>query len=143
MRKITPEQVEEAISQFCPFGYRDIEKAMQTIIDATGENFPNDSVYAICNDYLESTDSKLENIDPVYAVYEYYYQIARTDIENATKKDICNDKPYQEINIHGNYMCTSFDGSEENNAELHKLIDTIPEEKQTPAIKWLRSETEY
>lgn len=137
-KEIENTQIDEAMAQFCPFGYRDIGTALQTIWDASGKEYLDiGELYQICNDFVESTDLSMDKIDPVYCVYDYYYQIARTDIEQATGKDICNDDPYSHIDISGNYMCTSIDGKDEDIKALKDLINTIPADDQTPAIKWL------
>lgn len=137
-KKIENSQVDEAMAMFCPFGYRDIVVALENIQEASGKDYlDTGELYQICNDFTESTGIKMEDIDPVCCVYDYYYQTARTDIEQRTDKDICNDDPYSGIDIYGNYMCTSLNGKEENMQALKTLIETIPEEKQTSAIKWL------
>lgn len=136
--EIKSEQVDEAMAQFCPFGYRDIEVALSEIWKATGKEFlDTGELYQICSDFAEDTDTPMDKVDPVYCVYDYYHQMARTDIEQKTGKDICNDDPYSKIDISGNYMCTSFDGHDENFKALQGLIETIPEEERTPSIKWL------
>ena len=99
MKEITNEQIDKAMGSFCPFGYRDIEVALKAIEEASEGN---DELYEICNDFVESTDTKMEDIDPVYCVYDYYHQVARTDIEAETGKDISNDEPYQNVNVSGN-----------------------------------------
>lgn len=138
--QITDRDIQDFEKAFCPFGYQDIKKAIQTANDA-GKDY-NYAVEVI-EEFAESTGTKISDIDPVYCVYDALHQEARTEIENATGKDICNDKPYYSITIYGNYMCTAFDGSEEANKALHDLIDTIPEDDRSKVVEWLKSETEY
>ncbi len=77
----------------------------------------------------------INEIDPVAEVYEMLYQEARTEIKAATRKDICNDDPYYHINVAGNYMCTSIDGTDENREALKKLIDGM--EEKSKVVVWL------
>jgi len=137
--EITSEQIDKATADFCPFGYRDIEVALKNITIAEDKGYvPTEELYQIVKDYMDNTEvTNLEDIDCVYCVYDYYHQKARTDIENKTSHDICNEKPYQEVDISGNYMCTSFDGTDESINALKKLIETIPEPGRTPAVNWL------
>lgn len=137
-KEIENSKVEEAMANFCPFGYRDIAVALEAIQEASGKEYlDTDELYQICNDFVDSTGMKMEELDPVACVYDYYHQIARTDIERATGKDISNDEPYSGVNVYGNYMCTSFDGTEEEINALKELIETIPEAERSSAVKWL------
>lgn len=136
--EITGSQIDEAVARFCPFGYRDIDVALRAIQEASGKDYlDTEELYQICNDFVEDTGISMEKIDPVACVYDYYHQIARTDIEQATGKDISNDSPFDGVNVSGNYMCTSFDGNDENINALKTLIETIPEADRSPAVKWL------
>ncbi len=136
-KEITSEDIDREMASFCPFGYRDIEVALKAINEASEGR---DELYEICNDFVESTDMKMEDIDPVYCVYDHYHQVARTDIEAETGKDISNDAPYHGVNVSGNYMCTTFDGTQADTDALKELINTIPEEKRSLAVKWLLNE---
>jgi hypothetical protein len=137
--EISEQEIDRAMAEFCPFAYLDIKRALEVISEAEKEN-EHDNLYEICKDFAESCDIKIEDIDPVAQVYDYYHQIARTDIENKTGKDICNDAPYSEVNIAGNYLATLFDKIEEPTNALIALIETIPEDERSNAIKWLLSE---
>lgn len=136
MKEVTNEQIDAQMAQFCPFEYRDIEVALKNIHEVE-ENPNNDELYQICNDYCESTDTPMDKVDPVACVYDHYHQKAREDIEQATGKDICNESPYYGVNVSGNYMATTMDGTQENIDALKELINTIPEESRTPSINWL------
>lgn len=141
IKKITAEQVEEAMTQFCPFYYSDVEKALETIQKAEGTEYVNTSaLYEIVADFVDGTDVKLEEIDPVACVYDNYHQVACIDIENATGKDISNDDPYSGVNVSGNYMSTTFDGTSEEFMALKELIKSIPEEDRSHAVEWLLTE---
>lgn len=139
-RKSTQIEIDEVMATFCPFSYMDIEKAIEVIQEADEKGYLNtNKLFDICDDFCDSTGSKMHELDPVATVYDYYHQIARTDIESATGKDISNDAPYHGVNVAGNYMCTSFDGKDEDVTALKDLINTIPEAERTPATKWLLS----
>ena len=118
-------KIDNFCAMFCPFGYRDIEVALQNFAQVEKNEVDlKDAVYQFVND----TDTKIDNVDVCYVAYNTIYQEARADIEKATGKDIMNDEPYSGVSIYGNYMCTEFtaDGNEDFIA-LARLIETIDE----------------
>lgn len=131
--------MDDFLLQFTPsWGYRDIEVALQTYAEA--EKSDVELADAI-KEYKESLDVKsLDDIDVCYVAFDTLYQEARSDIEAVTGKDICNEKPFDSVNVHGNYMCTQLDAKTEAFDALAALIDTIPVAKRSPAVKWLRAE---
>ncbi len=141
-REITSEEVEKAMAGFCPFGYRDIAVALEVIYEAEGEEYLNvDKLADIVYEYMEETGVKLEKIDPVAQIYEHYQQIARTEIEQATGKDISNDNPYSRVVVYGNYMATTFDANEEESKATRELIDTM--EEKSKVVEWYYNQLEY
>lgn len=130
--------MKESTVHFCPFGYLDTESACAVILEAEPCAEP-DKFYEIIKEFEDSTGISIAECDPVATVYDHYHQIARSDIERLTGKDICNDKPYYGVNISANYCATSFDGKDEDIQALKDLIDTIPENDRTDAINWLRN----
>jgi hypothetical protein len=131
-------KIENFCAMFCPFGYRDIEVALQNFAQVQkNEQDLKDAVYQFHDDTAE----EMENIDVCYVAYDTIYQEARIDIEKATGKDICNDEPYSGVSIYGNYMCTELtaDGNEDFIALL-RLIETIDEKDRTLSVKWLYQE---
>lgn len=134
---ITTNEVDTFCASFAPWGYRDIERAIEVYKEA-GKN-EADLAEAV-QSFSDDKGMKLEDIDVCYVAYDSVYQEARTDIESATGKDICNDRPYDGVYIYGNYTCTCLDAKEEVFSELAKLIDTIPEADRSEAVKWLREE---
>ena len=133
-REITQEQVNDFKASFCPWGYLDIKVALRNYFEAGKSS--DELVEAIENfaDDVMGTDSKLENIDPVYIAFDTLQQEARTEIENATGKDISNDDPYSGVNVYSNYMATSFDGTDEAYTATKKLIDTM--EEKSEVVQW-------
>lgn len=126
--------IENFQSQFCPFGYRDIDRALE-VYSEVGKTV--DELVEAVNEFKDSVDCKLEQIDVVSVAYDTLYQEARSDIERFADVDICNDEPYSSVNIYGNYMCTSIDGTDEDREAIQKLIKTIKEEDRTEVINWL------
>lgn len=127
-------KVDEFCSQFCPYGYRDIEVCINNAEEA-GKQI-QDAVEMV-KQYSDDTGTPLENCDPVACVYDALYQEARTDIERLTSKDISNDKPFDSIHVAGNYMATSLDAKQEAFDALKNLIVSINPEERTPVINWL------
>ncbi len=137
-REITGMEIEKAMSAFCPFGWRDIESALGTIYQAEGQDYVDtEKLSSIINEFSGDTGIEIYKVDPVACVYDYYHQMARTEIEKETGKDISNDNPYSGVNVSGNYMCTSIDGSDEDREALKKLIETIPELDRSSVVNWL------
>lgn len=126
---------------FCPFGYLDIKRALEVICEAEGVEYISSGVlYDLVSDVAENLDVAIEDIDPVYCVYEAYYQEARTQIEEITGKDIVNDEPFSSLYISANYLATSFDATEEVRKAVVSLIESIKEEDRTSQINWLLDE---
>lgn len=123
---------EEFASYFCPFGYRDIEVAIENA-EAAGKTV--EEAAGMVQGYAEETGMPLEKIDPVACIFDTLHQEARTEIEQATGKDISNDAPYHGVNIAGNYMCTSFDGKDDDIKALRELLETMKE--RSSVVEWL------
>ena len=120
-----------------PFGSADIKAAIITAMDAGKDGgWCAEQI----EEYMDSCGiSKLDEIDPVYVVYDSLLQEARNDIYELTDIDILNDTKEQ-IEVYGNYMCTSLDYSEGAKKELLKILKKVPKDEETDAIKWLVSE---
>ena len=132
-------EVERFNAGMVPFGYRDIYEAVSTALDGGHDA---DWLVDQIEEFMDSCGiSKLSEIDPNYIAYDGLLQEARNDIDTLTDTDILNDLS-SEVNVYGNYMCTSLDGSEEAKEEIFNVIKEIAEEDLTDAIKWLVSELE-
>ncbi len=129
---VTTHEVDTFCASFAPWGYRDIEAAID-VYKKAGKN-EADLAEAV-KDFSDQTDISLEDIDVCYVAYDTLHQEARSDIEAATGKDISNDAPYYGVNVSGNYMCTTFDGKEENMKALAELIETMKE--RSKVVQWL------
>lgn len=133
--EITTERVREFQASFTPWGYRDIETALEAYMEA---GLSDDDLAEAIELFSSDTDTPLDKVDPVYVAFNTLHQEARTEIEEKTGVDIFNDAPYDSINVYGNYMCTEFDGSDDSRLALQSLINTIP--NQSSVVKWLYSQ---
>jgi hypothetical protein len=87
--------------------------------------------------FVNGIDTKVKNIDICYLVLDEILQKARQAIEDNTKQnfDIQNDADFY---AHANYMCSSFDYSEEDKEKLIKVL-----KKNKIKIENLESATQY
>jgi len=129
-------EIERFQASLIPFGYLDIKAAVETAIEGghDGEWLAEE-----INRWIENTGMTMENVDPNFVAYDSLLQEARSDIEELTEIDILNDTENQ-VDVYGNYMCTTLDYSEEAKEELEKILKDIEEDDKTLAIKWLESE---
>ena len=138
--KHTEKRIEYEVDRFnayiIPFGSRDIYEAVNTALDGGHDG---DWLAEQINEFIESTGVTMESIDPNYIAYDSLLQEARNDIDELTDIDIMNDVS-EEVNVYGNFMCTTLDYTEEAKDELLKILKEISEEDQTEAIKWLIEE---
>ena len=132
---ITNEDVAQFKSSFVPWGYSDIESAMATYREA-GKT--DDELADAILEYMESTNSIIDNLDICYIAYDTLQQEARQEIETETGKDISNDAPYYNVTIFANYLDTQFDGNDEARMATKKLIETMKQKSQV--VKWYYNE---
>jgi hypothetical protein len=126
-------EMENFNAQLIPFGYADIKAAVETALEA---NKDGDWAAEQITNFIDSTETKMEDIDPVYVVFDSLVQEARNDISELTQKDILNDTNKQ-VEVYGNFMCTSLDYSEEAQRELKEIMQEVEMEDFTDAMKWL------
>ncbi len=119
----TEAQINDAISSFNPFGYLDIQTAINAALQA-GKT--TDFVYESVCDFSENCGVKINDCDPVYCVMDAILQEARNEIDDLTGFDFCNDCTEGEIYTAGNFMCTSYDYKEQSKEEL---INALTESK--------------
>lgn len=137
MQEVTDRDIENFKSSFVPWGYRDIDVALTAYREAGKSDDDLREAVEEFSDSALGTDTKLENIDVCFVAFYTLQQEARTEIENATGKDISNDEPYYNVTVYGNYMCTEFDGSEEVREATKDLIDTMKE--KSAVVEWYYS----
>lgn len=72
---------------------------------------------------------KITDLDPVAAILEYVFQSARNTICEETGYDLINDCSVgTTFYVHSNYMCSSFDWSQEAYNELQSVIESANKE---------------
>lgn len=130
-------KIDNFMASFAPWGYLDMKHAIEMYEEA-GKSY--DDLTEAVQSYMSDTDTSIDKVDVCAVGMDALVQEARTEIENATGKDISNDEPYCRINVAGNYMATSLDGEEEDMKALADLIKTMPEEDRSAVVKWILEE---
>ena len=130
------ERIEREISYFnaniIPFGSSDVRVAIEVALEAGKDG---DWVAEQVEEYCDSTGTQLKDIDVVYCVYDSLLQEAKNEIEETTKKDILNDlSPC--IEVYGNYMCSSFDCTQETAKATLKMAQKVPKEDRSKTLLW-------
>lgn len=133
--KATEQMVSNAIHDFCPFGYLAMQAAVNAAIQAGKDS---SFVYECVSEFSESCDAPIDKFDPVYCVMDTILQEARTEIENLTGHDFCNDSIGTEPYTAGNFMCTSYDYS---STAREQIIEKLAE--NDIAIEDLEDATQY
>lgn len=126
--------------QLVPFGYMDAEAAIRTACEAGKDA---DWAAEQVTEYMESTDSKIDEVDPVACVYDSLLQIFRGEIEELTGFDFMNDSESSTpIYVAGNCMCTSFDYKDDAIQELTSKLKEheISIEDMSSEAQWVLSE---
>lgn len=140
MEEVTERDRERYMGQLVPYGYLDINAAIQTAKEAGYDaEWAADQVIRI----VDECDNKIENVDPVAEVYESILQEARDEIEQETEYDLCNDvKARTGIYTAGNYCVTSYDYSEEAIDELREILvgKEVDIDSLSEATQWFLKE---
>jgi len=129
---ITNEQVNEFIAAFVPFGYADIETAIEHALNA-GKDIDWASEQA--TEFSECCVVPINDIDVVYCVLDSILQESRNEIDNLTGFDIQNNANFE---TYGNYMCSCFDFSNESLEQLKTVL-----KKKKVIISELSQTTKY
>jgi len=117
---------DDFVSDFCPFGSRDIRASLKLLDQYDIDKDLND----IIEDYCESVGLELKDkndLDVCAIAYEHVLQEVRNEIINIIDFDIQNDCDFE---VAGNYMCSSFDYREEDKESLINAIKEADEDKQ-------------
>ena len=122
--------VDDFMIAFAPWGSRDVHRAIQVMLESLLANDYDivDDLVNLVESFAEKTDSKFENIDVVYVVYDHILQMARNHINEITGFDFLNDGA--EIETHGNYLCSQYDWREENREVFIKKFNSFTKEQQ-------------
>ena len=124
----TQKQMDDFTSWFIPWGSRDVECAVDFIEE---HNLNMEEIQEQIEQFCKECSVKIGDIDVVAQVYEHTLQMARNKICDVLDYDFINDSKCGEICTAGNYMCTSFDYSQEALDELKEvLIKATPEQKE-------------
>jgi hypothetical protein len=92
-------------AKFGPRGVLDIKRAIEiAYVVGEDEDWAADLLIELAHDCRVPE----RDMDPVYVVLSQIEQEARTDIDNITGKDICNDCEGH-MAVYGNYLDSSFD----------------------------------
>ena len=123
LKESVGQQVEKFKSYFCPYGYDDIEKAIEVSQESNIFETKNvaGELYDLIEGEAENMGMKIKDVDPVYIIYEHILQMARNEIEKNTKFDFINDIRGEEIYTAGNII-RSYDCSEE---ALEQLLEVL------------------
>lgn len=117
-----------------------------------------DEMLSLCNEYeinlytvIEEMEEKandigvhLSELDPVASVYEHILNIARSEIEELTKKDILNDTE-QSAYVFSNYLDSSIQIDSKDAEEIKRWIKEawIKESLNRPAGEGYQKEEYY
>ena len=126
--KTVKNEVNELQLYFCPFGYLDV-KAVCEIGDSLWI-YERELFEIIDNDRESMGYSNYDNFDPVASILDHVLQMARNKIEEVTGYDFLNDCSGNgtEIYTYWNYMCSSYDYSEEAKQELSEKVNPYYQE---------------
>lgn len=120
--KTTHNEVHELQLHFCPLGYLDIQAACNIWNEIWLYEY---ELFEIIDNDRESMGyGGFENIDPVASILEHILQMARNKIEELTGYDFINDFSWNwtEIYTYWNYICSSYDYSQDAVDELQEKI---------------------
>lgn len=116
--QVTESKILNYHANLVPFGSLDIERAI-SVAQSIGEDeyWASERVQAL------ELGIKLNEIDPVYVVYDAIFQEAKSEIYNLTGVDIENEFR-SNCQVYGNFLDTQFDYSSDFADELKELLET-------------------
>lgn len=126
---------EEAMIEFCPFKQLDLERAVDIL-----ERISDKSLYELCTEVADELDLKIEDIDPVWVVYEYALQEFRAEFESLFDVDILND--IEGMDVYANYLDTRFDYTSEWKERIIDILESNPEQDWSESAKFVFDECE-
>lgn len=118
----------ELLDSVIGWKWLDVQRVTE-VLDEAEVDYIDFSEYV--EQYCLETKLPIQNVDACGVVYEYILQLARSNIEEYTGKDIVNDT--DGFYVYQNYICTSFDCVDDVRKLIISLVDQIPEEKRTKA----------
>ncbi len=127
----TDNEIKYFESSCCPMGWRDIQMAIN-LAKQYGKEDPSGWLKENLDNYIDSTEAKLEDCDIGYIAYDAILQEVRNEIIEIIEFDICNDANFY---THGNYMCSSIDHSEQDTEKLTEVIQHSDASKQREILE--------
>ena len=136
--QVTESKISNYHANLVPFGSLDIERAI-SVAQSIGED-----EYWASERVQEALELgiKLNDIDPVYVVYDAIFQEAKSEIYNLTGVYI--DDFNSNCQVYGNFLDTQFDYSSDFTDELKELLVSsgIKEEQLSSKITFFLEELE-
>ena len=120
-------QITEFYSSLTEYGYSDVDTAIEKFQEAGMSASDLAEKVRECHEY---NGIPIQDIDVCYVAYDHILQTARNKIDEILDFDICDDiKDGTGFYTAGNFMCTSFDYSQEVKDQLkEKLKDAETEQ---------------
>ena len=139
--EITKKRIDCFQCMCCPFGYLDIEMAINCFIEI---GLTENDLFEALNEFIDGTGTKINDCDIGYIAKDHILQMIRTDIEIILNFDICNDVCYY---TYGNYMDSQWNWSDDDKKKLQVIINKATKEqieklKENDNIVWFFSEIE-
>jgi len=128
----TQQRIDEFTSWFIPWGSRDVECAVDLIEE---HNLNMEEIQEQIEQFCEDCDVKIGDVDVVSQVYEHILQMARNKISEVLDFDFINDAKHGEICVAGNYICSSFDYSQEALDELKEVLSKATQEQKEEMLE--------
>ena len=117
---ISDYELADFYSSLTEYGSSDVETAIEKFKEV---KLSSRDLAEQIREFAESTGSELDGLDICYVAYDHILQMARNKISEILDFDICNDiKGGTEFYTAGNYMCTSFDYSQEAQEQLEETL---------------------
>jgi len=123
--EITDSDVSDFYQNISNWGSQDIVRAIEIYkeVGSTAEDLAEE-----IKEFSDSCETPLEKIDICYVAYDSILQQARNKIREVLDFDFMNDGA--DINIYGNYLCTSYDYTQENQDKLKEVLEKATDEQK-------------
>ena len=131
--KILNKKTQDLMLEFCPFCFGDMQAIVSTI-ESVGKS-TSDAYTMIIDRAKEINEGKLDNIDPVYCVYD---ALRGEAIKELQKQINFENFDFDSIEVYGNYLCSSLQIDNETKQELIEILkaNNINFENSSALINW-------
>jgi len=129
------------VSSFCTYGYHDVQTAIDHL-NTAGQD--PEELYAICKDVADNCDINIDELDCVAEVFVYLRDLAIDELQLETSESWGYPQNY--LNVACNFMCTSFDASDNTLEKLNEHLNQLEDfdiEAISPVVKWLFEELNF